>query len=88
MSTSQPNTTFDFGDQAKRLKFLRFLRDEARYTNEDIARASGYGLDTVKGWFSDNVDRQRVVKDRALQLIMANLNITPQAYLLAVNRQD
>ena len=68
--------------------FLRFLRDEARYTNEDIARASGYGLDTVKGWFSDNANRQRVVKDRALQLIMANLNITPQAYLLAVNRQD
>ena len=78
----------DFGTQEHRLKFLRYLRDEARYTNEDIARASGYGLDTVKGWFSDNANRQRVVKDRALQLIMANLNITPQAYLLAVNRQD
>lgn len=78
----------DFGTQEQRLKFLRYLRDDARYTNEDIATASGYGVDTVKGWFSDNQDRQRKVKDRALQLLLANLKISPLAYQAAVNRQN
>lgn len=89
MQTHQTSEPFSaFGDQPQRLKFLRYLRDEARYTNEDIATASGYGLDTVKAWFSDSPSRQRPIKDRALKLIMANLNITPEAYLLASNHPD
>ena len=57
MPTSQPNTTFDFGDQAKRLKFLRFLRDEARYTNEDIARQEAAQRTAARRWRSAPMPR-------------------------------
>lgn len=87
-TTTIGSQAVSFGTQADRLKFLRYLRDEARFTNEDIAKASGYGSDTVKGWFSDNPDRQRKVKDRALQLLLANLKIQFSAYQAVVNRDN
>lgn len=84
--TTKPNKP-SFGTADDKLKFLRYLRDDQRFTMEDLATKSLHSVETVKAWFSSNPQRKRAVSDRAMSLILNELSLNTDQYWVVVKRQ-
>lgn len=80
MTGSNTHTNNDFGTDADRLLFLRYLRDDQRFTQEDLASRTLHSVDTVKAWFSENPNRKRSCQDRSILLLLNSLGITERDY--------
>lgn len=85
--TSNKDKPF-YGTAEDKLKFLRYLRDEQRFTMEDLATKSLHSVETVKAWFSTNQQRKRPVSDRAVSLVLNSLSLNEGQYWVVVKRQD
>lgn len=79
------STNTSFGTDAERLLFLHYLRDDQRFTQEDLANKSLHSLETVKAWFSDNPNRKRACQDRSIQLLLNSLGLSNKDYWTIVN---
>lgn len=74
-----------YGTPEQKLKFIRYLRDNQRFTLEELAQKSLYSVETVKAWFSDNPQRYRVCQDRAVAMLLAQLDLDVADYWVIVN---
>lgn len=81
------SSTPSFGTDADRLLFLHYLRDDMRFTQEDLATRALHSVDTVKAWFSENEHRKRACKDRSIQLLLNTLGLTETDYWVIVNNK-
>ena len=70
----------NFGTDTDRVLFLRYLRDDRRFTQEELAQRSMHSVDTVKAWFSENPNRHRACKDRSIQLLLTSFALSEKDY--------
>ena len=76
MQTETPN----YGQQDHRVKFLRYLKDEERFTIPELAEKSMHSQDTVKAWLSASPMRKRDVTARAIAMLLQNLGRSYEEY--------
>lgn len=69
-----------FGTAEDRLKFVTYLRETQRFTLDDLAEHSMYSSETVKAWFTDNLQRRRECSPRAVALLLKNLGLTERDF--------
>lgn len=86
MNESAIKRPVDYGTQEHRLRFLKHLRDNSRYTSHQLAEASGYSVDAVKSWFSNSESRRREIPDRAMAVLLQRVGYTEAAYRQAVQQ--